>query len=116
MEYFVPARLPINVPDSAYTAIGTPAVDLQVPVVPPPNITRVVDLGAGGILVEFEAVLHRSYSIIYSGDGTFTNALLAQPPIVAPGDRVQWIDNGPPKTISHPTTSGARFYRVQLNP
>jgi hypothetical protein len=35
---------------------------------------------------------------------------------VAPANRVQWIDDGPPKTVSHPTNAMARFYRVRLNP
>jgi hypothetical protein len=34
---------------------------------------------------------------------------------VAPADRVQWIDHGPPETLSRPTDTAARFYRVQLN-
>ncbi len=33
------------------------------------------------------------------------------PPITGTGFSVQWIDNGPPKTISRPT-DGTRFYRV----
>lgn len=116
LEYFVPTRLPIDVPDSAYAAYGTAAVSLQVGSAPPPNITSITNLGSYGVLVEFEAVQGRSYSVLYSDNMAFTNAFISQPPVTAPGSRVQWIDIGPPKTISHPATNGARFYRVQLNP
>ena len=56
-----------------------------------------------------------SYSVVYSDNVAFANALAAQPPIMAPADRVQWIDNGPPETLSRPAGTAARFYRVQLN-
>jgi hypothetical protein len=116
LEYFVPTRLPITVPDSAYAAYGTAPVNLQADPGPPPNITSITNLGSFGVLVEFESVQGRSYSVLYSDDMAFSNAFMAQPPVVAPGSRVQWIDNGPPKTISHPATNNARFYRIQLNP
>jgi hypothetical protein len=37
----------------------------------------------------------------------------AFPSVTGTGSRVQWIDNGPPKTAS-PPTNGSRFYRVLL--
>lgn len=116
LEYFVPTRLPINVPDSAYTAVGVPAVDWSAPSVVAPDITVISNLGPAGILIEFAALTNRSYTIYYSADSTFTNAQAAQPSVVAPANRVQWIDDGPPKTVSHPTNVMSRFYRVRLNP
>jgi hypothetical protein len=116
LEYFVPTRLPINVPDSAYAAYGTTALNLQVDPGQPPNITGITNLGSYGFLVEFEAIQGRSYSVLYSDDMFSSTTYIAQPPIVAPGSRVQWIDNGPPKTISHPATNTSRLYRVRLNP
>jgi uncharacterized repeat protein (TIGR01451 family) len=116
LEYFIPTRLPITVPNSNYTAVGVSATDLSA--VPGTNgtfqITRIVILTNGNWLVEFQSILGRSYTIQYSGDGVnFTNA---QPSIIAPADRVQWIDDGPPKTISPPASAPSRFYRVLLNP
>jgi hypothetical protein len=116
LEYFVPTRLPIPVANSAYTAVGTSAVNLGVASAAAPNITLVTNLVGGGVLIEFASVPGRSYTVLYSDNSSFTNALAAQPAIVAPADRVQWIDNGPPKTVSHPLNSSARFYRVRLNP
>ena len=115
MEYFNPLRTAFDVPDSNYIAVATSAVNLTG--IGPTNIAvSITNLGTAGILIEFPSILNRSYTIFYSPDTSFTNALTAQPSIVAPADRVQWIDNGPPKTVSHPFTNGSRFYRVQLNP
>ena len=115
LEYFVPTRLPIDVPNSAYSAYGTSPVNVSVGSAPAPNITLLTNLGAYGMLVEFEAVLGANYTVFYSDNMSFSNAMAAQPAVVAPGSRVQWIDNGPPKTISHPVTNAMRFYRVQRN-
>jgi hypothetical protein len=40
----------------------------------------------------------------------------ANPIITAPANRVQWYDDGPPKTESKPTSIGSRFYRVMELP
>lgn len=116
LEYFVPTRLPITVPNSAYTAVAVPLTDLVAGTIDAPNVS-ITNLGPAGILIEFAAITNRTYTIYYSPDVSFsTNALTAQPPIVAPANRVQWIDNGPPKTVRHPTADGIRYYRVLLNP
>lgn len=115
LEYFVPTRLPINVPNSAYAAYGTAPVNVFVDNAPAPNFTLITNLGAYGVLVEFEAVLGASYTVFYSDDMTFTNARAAQPNVIAAGSRVQWVDNGPPKTVSHPATNLMRLYSVRRN-
>jgi hypothetical protein len=115
LEYFVPTRLPINVPNSAYAAYGMTPVNVFVGNAPAPNFTLITNLGAYGVLVEFEAVLGASYTVFYSDDASFTNARAAQPDVIAPGSRVQWIDNGPPKTVSHPSTTPMRMYSVRRN-
>ena len=40
----------------------------------------------------------------------------AQPAITSNASRVQWIDNGQPKTLSAPSTEAQRFYRVIVLP
>jgi len=35
--------------------------------------------------------------------------------ITGTGGMVQWIDNGPPKTDSHPSTKPSRFYRIMAS-
>jgi hypothetical protein len=46
----------------------------------------------------------------------FSNAMVAPPSITALANRLQWIDYGPPTTTNLPANTGARFYRVYLNP
>lgn len=37
-----------------------------------------------------------------------------EPTVVANANRLQWTDNGPPKTVSHPSTVTNRYYRFVL--
>jgi uncharacterized repeat protein (TIGR01451 family) len=117
LEYFVPTRLPITIPNSNYTAVAVAAVNLSVTNLTNVvlAITNVVALTNGRILIEFPSVSNANYTVIYSTNAAFTNPLKAVPNIIAPADRVQWIDNGPPKTISLPINSSMRFYRVIKN-
>jgi hypothetical protein len=78
-------------------------------------ITNIVMSASGDIVITFPAIPGRTYTVLY-GDFPSTNPLVAQPPIVAPANYVQWIDDGPPKTISKPLDASSRFYRVLLNP
>jgi len=107
LEYFIPTRS--SVPDPVLTAYGVPAVDLTAQTNNSVLIT-LCTLVPQGLLIEFQSVPGRAYLILYSDNMSFTNA--AQPTIVAPADRVQWIDDGPPKTISRLTNCTMRFYRV----
>ena len=115
LEYFVPTRLPIVVADSQLHPYGSPAFSSALPGGTAFNITLVTNLPSGSIMIEFQSAAGRSYTVLYSDNSSFTNALAAQPPIVAPADRTQWIDDGPPKTISRPASLSARFYRVMQN-
>jgi uncharacterized repeat protein (TIGR01451 family) len=116
LEFFVPNRLPIDVTNSNYIAVGTAPVNLSAPPFSTLNITNIVVRTDGSVLIEFPAVPGKTYTIQYSSDLNFaTDALLAQPSIVAQADKAQWIDDGPPKTVSHPGTVPSRFYRVVVN-
>jgi uncharacterized repeat protein (TIGR01451 family) len=107
MEYFVPGRQPINVDNTNYTAVGVPFTDLSV--TGGTNgfflITTNYFLPNHTFLIEFQSMPGSNY--------TFTTTRAAQPSIVAPANRTQWIDEGPPKTVSN---SPSRLYRVRLNP
>ena len=73
-------------------------------------------LANGSILIEFTSIPGRSYSVLYSSDtNAFSTPLVAVPNITAQADKTQWIDDGPPKTVSHPATNGSRTYRVRFN-
>jgi len=113
LEYFIPSRTPVDNP--TLTAYPITPLDLRVTNGSPANITRSMLLAPGRLLIEFPSTPGQSYRILY-GDAmnSITNA--AQPTIVAPADRVQWIDDGPPKTISRLTNGMMRFYRAIETP
>lgn len=75
-----------------------------------PAPERFVKLENGDYLLEFSSVPGRSYAIEYSSDAQ--SWLRASPIVVAASNRTQWIDNGQPKTPSHPSMAPTRFYRV----
>jgi hypothetical protein len=87
------------------------------PVVVPPSNGAIFAIDSARYLsntfiVEFPTLLGNHYWLQYSdtAEGVVTGRV-ALPSILGTGSRMQWLDNGPPKTISQPT-NGARFYRV----
>ena len=80
------------------------------------NLSGIFTLPNGNMLIEFAANTNKTYTIIYSDNMQFSNAMIAPPAIAAPANIVQWIDYGPPTTLSAPTNSSTRFYRVFQNP
>ena len=115
LEYFVRTRTPLT--NLTYSAVGLTFTSPTVPTSTSPVLTARGNVPSG-FLIEFQAIPGRSYTILYTDitDMSFTNARAAQPVVVAPADRVQWIDSGPPKTISSPADASSRIYRVLLNP
>jgi len=76
-----------------------------------------MDVRIGGearFVIEFESVIGKTYTIIYSDD-TMTWKV-AVPSIKAVATRTQWYDDGPPKTDSKPKTVPSRSYRVIVAP
>jgi uncharacterized repeat protein (TIGR01451 family) len=80
------------------------------------NFSRILQLPDGDMLLEFPTSLTNSYTVVYSDNTAFSNAMIALPVIVPAANRTQWLDYGPPATVSAPTNSSLRFYRVLLNP
>jgi uncharacterized repeat protein (TIGR01451 family) len=119
LQYFVPAGLPFALATNQANVYEVPAVNLTAPSdlgTDTVTISRVLPLPAGGILVEFPSVLGAGYTVVYSDNASFTNPMVAMPAITAPADRVQWIDYGPPGTVSLPAGTNSRFYKVYRNP
>jgi hypothetical protein len=98
----------VSVPNWTPPAITTTSTNV--------NISRIVELNNGWMLIEFPTTLGRTYTVVYSDNVLFSNAMIAPPSLVAPANRVQWIDYGPPATLSAPTNASTRFYRVFQNP
>jgi uncharacterized repeat protein (TIGR01451 family) len=117
LEYFPRGLFPFT--NSQLQAFAVPVPNWT----PPPvtatstniNISGIVELPNGNMLIEFPSTLDRTYTVVYSDNIQFSNAMIAPPSIVAPANIVQWTDYGPPTTVSVPTNS-ARFYRVYQNP
>jgi hypothetical protein len=120
LQYFVPTRKPFP-----FTNGQLHAFPVILPVWTPPgatatstniNLRQIIRLSNGNILLEFPATAGLSYTIVYSDNVQFSNAMIAPPAIIAPANAVQWIDYGPPTTTNPPASSPARFYRVFQNP
>jgi hypothetical protein len=74
------------------------------------SIDRSLQLVSGRFLIEFSSTPGTTYVVQYTSD--FITWKTAVPPIIAVANKVQWYDDGPPKTESLPTELNARFYRV----
>ncbi len=128
MDAFAVRRLTFEyyVSDGRPTSIGTPgyvtefALDstIQTPIgrrsLVPVTYKPVL---SGGVLLEFPTLTNFSYYIRYSDslndfsaqDNTNSVIRTARPAILGNGRKVQWLDNGLPRTENTPTN---RFYRV----
>ena len=73
---------------------------------------RVVQVAAKGVLVEFNTVAGKTYTIEYTDN--MTDWQVSKPSVLGTGQRIQWLDSGPPKTLVKP--GGSRFYRVTDKP
>jgi uncharacterized repeat protein (TIGR01451 family) len=113
LEYYVPTRvmaLPTNFDGSL---LGLPPA-----VIPLPTGTVLqLDnnspfLYQGQSVIEFTSVPGDTYVVEYR-DGSSAPWLAAATPIVAVNNRTQWIDAGPPETVSIPVF-GQRLYQIVL--
>jgi uncharacterized repeat protein (TIGR01451 family) len=114
LEFFDPTRLPftntvsievITPANLSYTGTnGSVAVSRVFMDTRLTNDTRFV--------IEFASTPGKTYAVIYNGSLTGTNWLVATPSVKANANVTQWYDDGPPKTISKPTSVLTRFYRV----
>jgi len=111
IEYFVPNR---STPHASLTVeLVDPAPPLE-PVGTPQDIARSLRLDDGSYLIDFRTLSNRTYYVQYSSDLASWKTVC--PPVMGSRSTMQWVDNGPPKTDSHPRTQTNRFYRVLLLP
>jgi uncharacterized repeat protein (TIGR01451 family) len=120
LQYYLPTRSPFPFSNSQLHAFEVPLTVFAAPTASAMStnldITRIVKLPNGNMLIEWPAITNRTYTVVYSDKVSFSNAVIAPPSITALGTRLQWVDYGPPTTVSAPTNSSRRFYRVFLNP
>jgi uncharacterized repeat protein (TIGR01451 family) len=114
---FYPNQSAFPFTNSQLQAVGvtmpdlTPAAGLI-----PTNVALIVKLPSGGMVLAFPSLTNRTYTVEYTSNLLSTNWLAAQPLTWTPANYTYWIDYGPPETVSHPTNTPMRFYRVFLNP
>jgi len=94
--------------------LGPPG-NLGSPIAPSVEV-RLTSLATNSVLIEWPSVPGQSYTVLYSDNPDFANPLFAPPTFVAPANDVQWIDPGPPVTVSAPTNAVPRYYRIYLTP
>ena len=78
------------------------------------HIGRIVPFTNGTILLNFTTLSNRQYFIEYSTNLLTWNTSL--PGLTGGGGVQQWLDDGPPLTLSHPTNAPCRYYRLLLLP
>jgi uncharacterized repeat protein (TIGR01451 family) len=120
LEYFIPTRS-TNEALPTFHSVEVPAMDLTFPLAGGAAdtnlvITYLASSGRTNFFFEFPTMPGRSYTVLYSDRLPLTNAYAAQPALIAPANRLQWSDYGPPRTVAHPTNVTRRFYRVIETP
>jgi hypothetical protein len=114
VEYYVPDGTP---PEASFL------VNLGAPTPPFVATGTLVPIGFfgypwgdGAALLQFQTAQGATYYVQYSADLSSWTTIL---PAVAGNDSwIEWLDNGPPKTMSQPADdpAGHRFYRVLRAP
>lgn len=107
VEYFIPTLATPSPVVTVRNEAPTPQPD---PTGTPLAITRVLNLGSRGFLIEWNSKPGSTYFVQYTDStGKFVTV---ESPLIANANRVQWIDNGPPKTATHPSQASSRIYRI----
>ncbi|MGZ8939877.1 MAG: hypothetical protein ACXW32_11760, partial [Limisphaerales bacterium] len=106
IEYYRPSRQ--TIPQPTFAALDAAPIEVNA-TGPAIAIDRNVQLASGRFLIEFSATPGRTYAVQYSSDMATWKTVAST--ITAPANKVQWLDDGPPKTESKPT-AGNRFYQV----
>ncbi|MFO1476783.1 MAG: Ig-like domain-containing protein [Verrucomicrobiota bacterium] len=111
IEYYVPLNAKTPNPTLIAQVVAADSGGIATGAGIPQPITRGVML-PDGFMVEFVTVTNAHYQVEYSSN--LVDWLAAVPTITGNGTSIQWIDNGPPKTVTSPLAEPRRFYRVYL--
>ena len=116
LEFYNPLRTPFTNSIEILATFPTPAVtNLSGGVVVDTYFWDYRAAGDSRFVIEWTSIIGRNYTVIYgpTPTGPWT---AATPSVTATATRVQWYDDGPPKTASKPQANVSRYYRVILNP
>lgn len=109
LEFYSPTRIPSFQPQISASEI---ALRSPLPIEPAGlAVDRCLLQDDGSFLIEFTAKPGSRYEIQYTDDGKSWRRSPVS--IRAAGNRVQWIDRGPPRTETAPVTTHRRFYVVK---
>jgi hypothetical protein len=111
IEYYVPLR---QAPESSLCARPALTSSPVQPTGTSVTIDRTMRMPDGSIMIEFPSVPGEVYAIEYCDD--FRTWKTVIPNVSSGANRIQWIDNGQPKTECFPTERPLRFYRVVTGP
>jgi uncharacterized repeat protein (TIGR01451 family) len=114
LEFFVSDRQPFTNSLTAVAIIAPPASTVTGSSVPISQFQDLRNSANPRFLIQFGSIPGRTYTVLYSDNLVTWN--VAVPSIVASANITQWYDDGPPKTLSKPTSVGSRFYQVILDP
>lgn len=110
VEYHAPVRGTVIAPEAAVSLVTEPESD---PVAGAAGLAvdRCEVMEDRSLLIEFTSIPGSLYEIQYSDNAIDwkTSPVMVR----AAGNRVQWIDRGPPRTDTPPSTKSSRFYRVR---
>lgn len=111
VEFFRPSLDPDFTPEYEIELLPVPETEPASATTGIP-VTRNQRLSNGDHLIEIASIPGAVYAVEYSHDMTAWTRVM--PSVTAPANRLQWIDNGPPKTANHPATVPSRYYRFVL--
>ncbi len=113
IEYYTPVRGTVIDPQVVVELITVPETHPDAPG-GGLAVERCVRMADGTVMIEFVSTPGALYEIHYSDDAA--NWKLSPVRVRAAGNRVQWIDSGPPRTETPPSGEPCRFYRVREIP
>ena len=109
IEYYRASRQPFTQPVYSPTTLNPGSSNPDGRVF---SIDRAQLVQGNRMLIEFTAEAGKRYLVQYRTNATSAAWRSAHPAVTAGANRVQWFDDGPPKTESPPGPVGNRFYRV----
>ncbi|HSP43913.1 MAG TPA: PQQ-binding-like beta-propeller repeat protein [Luteolibacter sp.] len=113
IEYYTPVRGTVIDPQVSVELITVPETHPDAPE-GGLAVERCVRMEDGTVMIEFASTPGALYEIHYSADAQTWK--LSPVRVRAAGNRVQWIDSGPPRTETPPSGEPCRFYRVREIP
>ena len=107
-EFYVPDRGSLSSIKYEIEPQGEPEAPIQV-AASGMEPSRIIRLNDGSMLIEMGVEAGKTYRIEYACGDLIWKGVSGE--VKASSNRLQWIDNGPPKTECHPSEAPTRFYR-----